>query len=569
MRTKKYKDKKLKKKKVSRKKRNTKKIKKIKKSIGSFHIQGGEPIPPKDVYGYLNVSEIIYQFIDNNLDYFDLDRNTQDHSIDMNCLKKYIRHQKEKPQSEPFWTFYEYLYDNIQYISNSRIDKQYRKNAKELFNLYKNGSINGFECNLVLIFTYDCMKSNYYFTLYFLYLYRKLYPNDYQHLQVILEDEIDIETEEYFAMREKYSLENRIEFDYENKHTIYIMTDDFSYSGTQMNTEIQDYFDNISYPHLSQSNDEIKKNFSVYVNVVGMTDRALSRLKRIHQVKLIIPDDCLFIQNVSYNDIFLKYCKNYNYPQDDQLVDMFYFTTYNTELQSFTNTFINDKEMPLIYLSFKYPDGISMIQNMCYFTFRSDTYFIAYKDYEANQNIFHQMVYQGIQKTELDNLLLSTNIIFQLNDLKSFQQLYPNLVYITDADNVYMLKLIKNCKYSRLSFFNELYPPKCNEFCYKPFYKKRDYIKLVETFSSILNETTLTTLKKKNGSTHMVEKRAAIKLPQYQYIVTYNTKVLDYENLNSFLLNENENENENENDFSPIDDSASFSDDSLYQNLSR
>ena len=58
-----------------------------------------------------------------------------DHSMDLDCLKKYIEFQKEsKKKSEPFWNFYEYLYNNILYISNSNIIDQYEKNAHEIYN---------------------------------------------------------------------------------------------------------------------------------------------------------------------------------------------------------------------------------------------------------------------------------------------------------------------------------------------------------------------------------------------------------------------------------------------------
>ena len=55
--------------------------------------------------------------------------------MDLDCLKKYIEFQKEsKKKSEPFWNFYEYLYNNILYISNSKIIDQYEKNAHEIYN---------------------------------------------------------------------------------------------------------------------------------------------------------------------------------------------------------------------------------------------------------------------------------------------------------------------------------------------------------------------------------------------------------------------------------------------------
>ena len=74
---------------------------------------------------YLNISDIVYHFIDSNVFMFNLDKITEDHSIDTECLNHYIDYQKTNKRTEPFWNFYKYLYDNIMYISNSRITKQY------------------------------------------------------------------------------------------------------------------------------------------------------------------------------------------------------------------------------------------------------------------------------------------------------------------------------------------------------------------------------------------------------------------------------------------------------------
>ena len=172
----------------------------------------------------LNVTEIVYDFIDTHLTLFNLDDVSEDHSIDYTCLKRYIDYQTTE-KTRMFWDFYRYLYENIVYISNKTITRQYSRNAVEIYNLRKND-----ECDIIVILTQNSKKSNFYFTLYFLYIYRKLYQNDYKHIRVIKEIDF-LKTDTYYQY---YSIDNCVMLDY-TRHTIYVVSDDFCYSGTQLN----------------------------------------------------------------------------------------------------------------------------------------------------------------------------------------------------------------------------------------------------------------------------------------------------------------------------------------------
>ena len=460
----------------SKKKRNTSKREKEKNLKNAEKKENrGKRIKEKKKGGeglrhdmYLNFNKQVYTFIDNNKVLFDLDDITKDHSIDMDCLTKYIAHQGNNHKSKPFWNFYEYLYKNIIYISNSKITEQYENNAKEIHDLYTNKSINILDCHLVLILTEEVDKSNYYFTLYFLYLYKKLYPNDYQHIEVILETEMKIGT------KNRYPGEDRINFQYYSNHTIYIMTDDFCYSGEQMNTEINTHVQKNNYPHLTHAQNK-NKNFSVYINVVGMTSIALKLLNNNHKIKLYIPQQCIIINNATYNDIFDKYCKEYNYTIQSEAVDMFCFTKDNINPRSFNEELKIDKNMPLIYLSFKYPDYISIAPYLCYFGESSEIYFIAHSDYtEENMNSFHKEMRENDTGRTFHEKCSSLKFIFQLNDLESFKEKYPELVHTIDKNEPgsNMLKLMKNCNYEAIVTYEKRRAPRCNFFCYKPFYKK-------------------------------------------------------------------------------------------------
>ena len=423
---------------------------------------------------YINFNKKVYEFIDANLGLFVIDDFTKDHSIDMDCLKTYIKFQKEgNKKSVAFWNFYEYLYKNIMYISNSNIIDQYKKNAYELHNLSTNRNANGMKNHLVLLLPDDVSKSNYYFTLYFLHLYRNIYPNDYENIDILSETDMKKGT------TGSSSDENKINFDYDSKHTIYITTDDFSYSGEQIELKISyEYQDHLPHRIHGQTN-----NYSIYINVFGMTGIALETINSLNfWVKIQIPDKCMIINNKTYPAIFDKYCKEYNYKIKPESVDMLYFTAKYTTLRSFTKSLIEERNSPLIYLSYKYPDSLSFPTRLCYFKELPNTYFIAHDE----ENIVTYK--ENIEEYSMDDVMFrekcsEMDFVFQLKSMELFKEKYPKLVHTVDTNEsgiVHVLKLVKNCNYGPMNFHER---PHCTNFCYKPFYKKQKYIEKMTAFS--------------------------------------------------------------------------------------
>ena len=365
-----------------------------------------------------------------------------------------------------------------------------------------------------------------------------MYPDSYQHIQIVYQDDLE---SRYNSDKDDNDDDDLIQFDYDNKHTIYIITDDFCYSGSQMAIEIQKLFDCYEYPHLQISDNENNENFSIYVNVVGMTNISSEHLKTIFQVKLIIPDKCYIVADVTYNGIFNKYCKEYNYDIKHKSVDMYYFTMNDITFRSFTDKLIPDKDLSLIYLSFKYPDKVSTIPYLCYFPQRSNIYFIAYNDYN-NKDI-----------TTLTNSIRSKysslEYIFQLKDMEQFENLHPGCVYTINSKNesIHILKLIKNCNYSLLSYYREDHEPQCNLFCYKPFYKKKEYslrMRNVDFTTETLND--IRKRQQKNTIKTPV-KRSVKKMQQYQYEIFYNDKIKSHFTLPvSLSLSRSKNDKSNE-----------------------
>ena len=457
---------------------------------------------------YLNVVEIIYNFIDANLSLFDLNTLTKDHSIDLTCLKRFIDFQSEEPMSRKFWDFYRFLYENIIYISNDTITRQYTRNATELHELSKNGMKPSHgpwkECNIVIILSNDKLKSNYYFTLYFLYIYRKYFHNDYKDLKIMTE--MDLETAA--VSDKKYSEDNCILFD-DSKYTIFVVTDDFCYSGDQLYQKIKYYRDTESF----FQRQEDKELLFTYINVVGLTNNALE-LFTLDIPNLIIPSQCYIVRDNTYDDILKKYYKMRNLKVFH--FDLFYFTQEN-DVQTFSllQKLIPHKPATLVYLSFKYPDGVSTIQNMCYFFVNKGTFFISCHEYRERHNIsLHyirdkrpvivaapSLIVPGLSPEEFEHECSLLPWIFEMKDISEFETVFPQYVVTVERENVQvkLLKLMNNCNYNNtfnpnVAYFN-INNPRCDDFCYHPFYKYQQYHTILNTIH--LDENALREIKQK------------------------------------------------------------------------
>ena len=455
-------------------------------------------------YQYLNVIEIIYDFIDANLSLFDLHTLTKDHSIDLTCLKRFIDFQSEEPMSKKFWDFYRFLYESIIYISNDTITRQYTRNAIELHELSKNGMKHPDEpdepwkeCNIVLILPKNKEKSNYYFTLYFLYIYRKHFHNDYKDLKVMTETDFETAT----VSDKKYSEDNCILFD-DTKYTIFVVTDDFCYSGDQLYEKITDYQSTQSFFQKQEN----KHLLFTYANVIGLTSIA-SRSFTFFIQNIMIPSKCYIVRDNTYDDILKKYYETRKLSEYD--FDLFYFTQENN-VQTFSllQKLIPHNPATLVYLSFKYPDGVSTIQNMCYFFVNKGTFFISCDEYRLRHNIKMQHGYDkrsvivaapsltvpGLSPEEFEHECSLLPWVFEMKDISEFGTVFPQYVHTTDRNNVQvkLLKLMNNCDYD-YTFVNsdryfDINNPKCNDFCYNPFYKEYQYIMTLRTIHLDENE---------------------------------------------------------------------------------
>lgn len=449
-------------------KKKSKKRRKILKKKKSYYSKGGN----------ITVGEYVMKFILENESLFDLDRLTQDHSIDMDCLQKYIAYQSGNEKTKTFWDFFYYLYQHIQYISNETITKQYDSNIDELYDLYTYGIIGVLEVSLILILPRNTDKSNFYFTLYFLYRYQKKYGDACKDIQII--------TEYDFVYHSDI-----LNIDFKKKHTVFIFTDDFSYSGTQMSQSVKVPYDMNLYPHLKEPTGQYRENFSIYLNVVGMTQIAHLLFESIKEVNIMIPEQCFIPKDETFRDILTKYCRINDVTISS--IDVLYFSHKNKSIKSFLEKFIVSIDLSLIYLSFKYPDNISSIPFICYLAQIPELYFVTRADIDKKIVFDTLKTYFNENETTFNEKCNSVDWIFKFKDMELFQQENPQLVHtiVTNKkqeSNVYLLKLVKNCNYSELKedSIQEIKQTPCNIFCYKPFYKNKGYKQIIQSLTFFL-----------------------------------------------------------------------------------
>ena len=63
------------------------------------------------------------------------------------------------------------------------------------------------------------------------------------------------------------------------------------------------------YPHLKEPTGQYRENFSIYLNVVGMTQIAHLLFESIKEVNIMIPEQCFIPKDETFRDILTKYCR--------------------------------------------------------------------------------------------------------------------------------------------------------------------------------------------------------------------------------------------------------------------
>ena len=109
-----------------------------------------------------NISELCYDFIKQNTDLFDLSKYDNNHSINLELLDKYVSKQT---CSNEYFKLLHHIYKQATYIDCETFIQRYTSNINELNETFNDKEI-------IVVFPYlDVNKSNFFLTLYFLYMF--------------------------------------------------------------------------------------------------------------------------------------------------------------------------------------------------------------------------------------------------------------------------------------------------------------------------------------------------------------------------------------------------------------
>ncbi len=358
--------------------------------------------------------------------------------IDMSFINSIIAQRQNC--SYNFMTLMKFMYEHTKCIDANYIIDKLNKNLEEIYRKFNNRT---HILHISNIYSRD--KSNFFFILYFIL-----------HYNLKFKKPIYVYSNEF----------NKTYIDtvYTDKPVLFIICDDFSYSGNQLDIEIT----NINKVTLMYNNKII------YLNVFGYTLTAIKKINK--NINILFPKHLKPFGNSLINILikFIKY-KKISIADFIRTYDMFIFE--NNEIQSllYNRIFsipIPDADVYLIYLFYKFPDFVSTYLNLCTLPIFDNTIKII--------NTTHKKINVN---TKINDINMSTykNILQQLNDQlnneKDFIQCNNNNnmkkgVYFLKGFKI-LLTLVDNNNNNILTPLNlEL----CNKIL-KPFYKKNIYNK--------------------------------------------------------------------------------------------
>ena len=305
------------------------------------------------------LSNYFYQLVKENKDNLNLLEFDIDRSMDFNEFDKYIKQQNDYIKGK--LNIIKKIYENALYVSCKDFIKIYASNLDEIITRYPTNEY----CHMLICPQENIIKSNFYFSLYFLSKYLEKTKNKLEHIFLHIYDAIN------------YKLtDNRIK--------LLIFTDDFVYSGKQLGGSINKTMNFDTHGVCTPS--IFDKNIKIYLNIVGLTNLA-SRLisECIHDSKntLIIPKDCIKnppsfydtvvkVFNIDISSNLVEYEKKIfidKYLLTNDINILTSISNNNIEFTPFFTNVINGfglrtPDISMVYLFCKYPDHFSTFANM-------------------------------------------------------------------------------------------------------------------------------------------------------------------------------------------------------------
>jgi hypothetical protein len=450
-----------------------------------------------------NISTSCYDFIRENSNLFDLTRYDVDHSINFELLDNYVDKQT---CSEKYFELLLYIYKQSTYIDVRTFMQHYIDNINELNEAFNDKEI-------IVIFPYlDVNKSNFFLTLYFLYLYESVLSKKINYV---------------FPYKRKEKKTNIISISTLalTKEPLVVICDDFLYSGKQLGLTIA------NLPFICS------ESINIYTCIVGMTSNARQIFSKTNLIELgkndyfdeeeggeeepincmydvIFPSNNLVIdKNLKtilrdkmiseglYNNTIAEAKQMYDYIQ---LKDMYILENFDNKLYAvgqFSKLYYNLNNT-LIYLFFKYPDLISTVLSMCILKTYSNAYTVSFdkilynnvsiKKYPSNdsqiinkfeitQNLFEEpQDLEEIKQNIKNNIQIDINKFYWLEKCSDYK--FNDVVYV-NSDHYDRIQLINNLKKK----FNSAQGSACND-SILTFYKQNNLIAIFISFSNLIKK---------------------------------------------------------------------------------
>ena len=450
-----------------------------------------------------NISTSCYDFIRENSNLFDLTRYDVDHSINFELLDNYVDKQT---CSEKYFELLRYIYKQSTYIDVRTFMQHYIDNINELNEAFNDKEI-------IVIFPYlDVNKSNFFLTLYFLYLYESVLSKKINYV---------------FSYKRKEKKTNIISISTLalTKEPLVVICDDFLYSGKQLGLTIA------NLPFICS------ESINIYACIVGMTSNARQIFSKTNLIELgkndyfdeeegveeepincmydvIFPSNNLVIdKNLKtilrdkmiseglYDNTIAEAKQIYDYIQ---LNDMYILENIDNKLYAvgqFSKLYYNLNNT-LIYLFFKYPDLISTLLSMCILKTYSNTYTVSFdkilynnvsiKKYPSNdsqiinkfeitQNLFEEpQDLEEIKQNIKNNIQIDINKFYWLENCSDYD--FNDVVYV-NSDHYDRIQLINNLKKK----FNSAQGSACND-SILTFYKQNNLIAIFTSFSNLIKK---------------------------------------------------------------------------------
>ena len=476
-----------------------------------------------------NLSNVCYNFIESNPDYFDLKKPeySKNHSIAIEKLEKYSRDQI---CGNKFFELMLKMYNESNYIGPDEFLEGYVSSIEML---------NEMDTNIVFILPLDgndlnMNKSNFYFSLYFMHLYKKMTGKKLDYVYHMITGNISKKTD---SNRHVNFDEILNELSPSKKETMFVFCDDFSYSGTQIVQFIQ--------------NLEIKQEINLLLVISGLTEAAKKLISQDEEIKkkkinVFLPPK-MFIEsfNNTFDNILGSIIDTNNKYKKKTTTDYMVWINYKKEWIRMNDMYVIKKSNKnlyavgqmgklglgtqyMVYPFFKYPDSVSIIQRMCEIDDYSKTYTFLFDKLTKEQKrsvdfsvgtpptfkITDKLIKEPDLNFLIDNFESETKIdtyIEQNVNLKKIIQKCSSdvhLINLTQCDDDKIKSLNSLSDVDRDSASSNI----CNKYCWTPFYKtiteEPPFKKLRETLERILKEKRSPRSEKRSPRSPRSEKRS-------------------------------------------------------------